>query len=256
MMLRHDVGSRTSTTGHSAGGDRGPARVPDLTLRWPISIAQAQSRSVPGAVGEPHGVTVQMHPDPLEMLIAIGRTPPSAVLIPTDPVGADLLGLVEAITATTDVPVVVGLARHDGAAELAYGAVARGARGIVPLPCDGSRLSSAVRALGIRPGDEHDGVLEVGPLRLDAAAFRASVRGAEASLTPREFLVLQVLMQGAPRVVTAAELTRAIARNVDGNPMSTRTLVLRVRRKLDLASAGAGDLVETVRGVGYRIAKA
>jgi two-component system response regulator AdeR len=242
VVARDHVGARLGRNG-------GPAR-PGM---GPVRFAQAESPSVPGRIAEPHGVTVDSYRDALGLLLSLGGSPPSAVLVPTDVRGAELLDVVSAITSMTDVPVLVGMARHDGAAELARTAIARGARSILPLPCSREQVTAAVRSLGLRPAGGTSGVLEIGPLRLDAEAFRASVDGRVVPLTPREFLLLATLMRAHPRVMRVDDLAHGISTHADGNPMATRALVLRVRRKLEEALRGAGDQVETVRGVGYRI---
>ena len=253
MTLSSDRGLRGSTAGDLAYAHAGAARVAIASPRWPLRVIQVDSPSVPGRLDEPHGIRVEWFPDGLGVLLAIGTDPPAAVVAPTDMVGADPVGFVEAVSAMTDVPVIIALGHHDGAADQAYAAVASGARSILPLPCRADQLSSAVRAAGARPGSGVDGVLEIADLRLDIDAFRATLSGFEIPLTPREFLLLRVLIQASPRVLSAHELAHQLSTYDDGTESATRALVLRVRKKLDMVRSGGGDLVETVRSIGYRI---
>jgi two-component system phosphate regulon response regulator PhoB len=79
------------------------------------------------------------------------------------------------------------------------------------------------------------------------------VAGARLDLTPREFQLLSALMREAGRVVSRLQLIQLVwgsdsqqaERVVDAH-------IKAIRRKL----GGAGDCVETVRGVGYRYAEA
>jgi DNA-binding response OmpR family regulator len=149
--------------------------------------------------------------------------------------------------------VIVGLANHDGATDLAYQAITRGARSILALPCRADQLVAAVRSCGVR-ADASARPLRVGALLLDPQAFKVTIDGHTVPLTPREFLLVQCLMLATPRVVGVEELTRALATYDEGSIPGTRVLVTRVRKKLETASPESGHLLETVRGIGYRIA--
>ena len=95
--------------------------------------------------------------------------------------------------------------------------------------------------------------LKVAMVRLDLGAHRAFVAGAEVELTTLEFTLLQSLMLHPGRVRTREQLL-ADAWGIT-SVMETRTVdthVMRLRDKL----GGARDMVETVRGVGYRLSEA
>lgn len=76
------------------------------------------------------------------------------------------------------------------------------------------------------------------------------VRGHTVDLTSREFDVLMKLAEHPGWVFSAEQLSSG---NEDGDysPESVSVLVSRVRHKL--AAAGALDVIETVRGAGYRV---
>lgn len=97
------------------------------------------------------------------------------------------------------------------------------------------------------------GVLEVGELRIDNAARRASLSGHEIQLTRKEFDLLARLARDAGRVVTRETLMSDVW---DTNWFgSTKTLDVHVawlRRKLGDDPA-APRLLQTVRGVGFRL---
>jgi two-component system phosphate regulon response regulator PhoB len=101
------------------------------------------------------------------------------------------------------------------------------------------------------PGDPR-AVLESGPLRLDPARHRCWVSGTEVALTAKEFDLLRVLMARPGRVMTReALLDQVWGSDITVTVRTIDTHLKRLREKL----AAAGDLIETVRGVGYRFAE-
>jgi two-component system alkaline phosphatase synthesis response regulator PhoP len=116
-------------------------------------------------------------------------------------------------------------------------------------------LASRVQALlrrGRRPqGVEEEGEICVGALRIDSRKALVEVEGKPVSLTWREFELLRLLAQERGRVVRRGELIGLLIGRPDGaSPRLIDTHVKSIRRKLGV---GAG-LIETVRGVGYRLA--
>jgi DNA-binding response OmpR family regulator len=97
-------------------------------------------------------------------------------------------------------------------------------------------------------GDERP--IDHGPLRLDPVRHAATVAGAPVELSPQEFELLALLMRHPGRAFSRAYLLDAIwgVEAVTGD-RSVDNAVMRLRRKL----GDAGDLVETVWGIGYRL---
>lgn len=225
------------------------------TSRWPARVFFIDSPSTPSHPGQAHGLEVARFPDAISALIAMAEEPPAAIIAPTDMAHVDFPSFVATVVQRTEIPLIVGLGVHDGSGALAYEAMALGARAILTLPCTAEQLAAAMHACGIRR-DGSPRPLTVGAITLDADAFRVTVAGAAVPLTAREFLLVQVLMQASPRVVGAEELSHVLSTYDDGTVNAIRALVLRVRRKFEAAAPGMGELVETVRSVGYRIAPA
>jgi two-component system OmpR family response regulator len=91
--------------------------------------------------------------------------------------------------------------------------------------------------------------LRCGTLALDPRAARVTLDGAPVKLTGHEFRVLAYLMHHRGRVVSQTELTEHIyAQDADRDSNTVEVFVARLRRKL------GGAFIETVRGLGYRIA--
>ena len=114
-------------------------------------------------------------------------------------------------------------------------------------------LLARLRNLLRRAGDARPSVLQVGTLRLDPARHRVHRGDTEITLTPREFGVLQHLMQRAGEVVTKTEILRAVWDvHYEGEVNVVEVYVGYLRRKID-APFGTSS-IQTLRGVGYRMA--
>ncbi len=92
-------------------------------------------------------------------------------------------------------------------------------------------------------------IIVQGGVQLDRDSQRAYADGEDMDLTPLEYRLLEVFLDRRGRVQTRRQLLQA-AWNTEAR-IETRTVdmhVARLRAKL----GGAGDMLETVRGVGYR----
>src|SRR5690606_2347185 len=96
------------------------------------------------------------------------------------------------------------------------------------------------------------GELRRGPLVLDVDRHRVTVEGEEIALTALEFRLLHTLLSRQGRVQTRERLLEDVwGMHGDITTRTVDTHVKRLREKLGSAS----HLIETVRGVGYRIAE-
>jgi two-component system phosphate regulon response regulator PhoB len=90
----------------------------------------------------------------------------------------------------------------------------------------------------------------VGPVRVDVDAHRVFVDGAEVQLTPIEFKLLTTLMARLGRVQSREQLLEDVWEM--SAEIETRTVDTHVKRLREKLGSGR-DLLETVRGVGYRL---
>lgn len=96
-------------------------------------------------------------------------------------------------------------------------------------------------------------VIEFGELRIDADAHRVHVGAREIPLTWLEFRLLVVLAERPDRVQPRGQLLSEVWRVKPGN--ATRTVDTHVKRLRDKLGV-AGGMIQTVRGVGYRLSEA
>lgn len=113
-------------------------------------------------------------------------------------------------------------------------------------------LLARVRALARRGGAARGRVLRVGDLTLDTASRRVERGGAPIELTPREYTLLEHLMLNAGVVLTRAQLLEHVwGASFMGSENVVEVYIGYLRKKID--GEGLMPLLETVRGVGYRI---
>ena len=114
-----------------------------------------------------------------------------------------------------------------------------------------SRLLARLRALIRRAAGQASPVLRCGDLQLDTRSGRVTLGGQAITLTSHEFKVLDYLMHRPGAVVSRAELTEHIyAQDFDRDSNTIEVFVGRLRKKLP------SGLIETVRGLGYRLVAA
>lgn len=127
--------------------------------------------------------------------------------------------------------------------------LAAGADDYVAKPFAFAELVARVRALARRSGPARPPSLTRNGVVLDPAARTVTRDGTPVDLTPKEFGVLEALMSAEGAVVSSAHLVERVwDENADPFTNSVRMTVMKLRRKL-----GDPPVVETVKGVGYRV---
>ena len=124
-----------------------------------------------------------------------------------------------------------------------------GADDYIPKPFSREVLLARVRAVLRRSGGERQ--VAAAGLRLDDSSRSATIDGERVRLSPTEFIILELLVRNRGRVLTRSRMLGAIAG--DEKSITERNIdvqLVGLRRKL----GSWGAKIETIRGVGYRIA--
>ena len=171
------------------------------------------------------------------------------LMLPDIP-GNEVCRQLKASPRTRHVPVLMLTARTDEVDRVVGFEV--GADDFVTKPFSVRELVLRIRAILRRGGgaDADQAREQVGPIRVDPAAHRAYVDGEEIALTALEFKLLTTFMSRLGRVQTR----EALLQDVWGvsSDLQTRTVDTHVKRLREKLGAGR-DLIETVRGIGYRM---
>jgi len=144
------------------------------------------------------------------------------------------------------VPVIVLTAR--GSWHEKVQGIDGGADDYVAKPFRMEEILARLRALIRRASGQVTPELRCGAVALDPRRARVTLDGVPVKLTGHEFRVLAYLMHHRGRVVSQGELIEHIyAESADRDSNTLEVFIARLRRKL------GPSLIETVRGLGYRI---
>lgn len=128
-----------------------------------------------------------------------------------------------------------------------------GADDYVIKPFDVQELAARIRALLRRGSTLTSPVLTCGDLRLDPNACEVTYNGQLLRFSRKEYLLLELFLRHQQRVFSRSAIVDQIwSFNEDPpNEDTVKSHIKSIRRKLD--AAGAGNLIETLYGQGYRI---
>jgi two-component system, OmpR family, phosphate regulon response regulator PhoB len=186
--------------------------------------------------------------------VAIGQQLPDLVLLDwmlPDRPGIDLLKDLRAEDRTRAVPVIMLTARGSEADRVV--GLDTGADDYVVKPFSPRELVSRIRAVFRRRAPQHSGEsVSYGPLTIDPARHEVLVDGAPVSMGLAEFKLLSFLVNHPDRVYSRAQLLDSIwGDHVFIEERTVDVHVLRLRKAL--TPARSQHLVQTVRGLGYRL---
>lgn len=187
-----------------------------------------------------------------EFYAALARRTPELVLLDVMLPGEDgieILRRLKASADTRDIPVVMLTARSAEYDKVL--GLDTGADDYVTKPFGVVELLSRIRAVLRRAGARvQRPELAAGGVALDVERRRVTADGAEVALTFKEFELLRYLMENAGIVLTRDRILQSVwGYDFEGETRTVDMHIKTLRQKL----GNAAPLIETVRGVGYRI---
>ena len=152
---------------------------------------------------------------------------------------------------TRDVPIVMLTAR--GEEEDKVSGLEAGADDYITKPFSPRELMARIKAVLRRASPEDDGgVIEVAGLKLDPESHRVIGGDVDVEIGPTEFRLLSFFMTHPERVFSRTQLLDRIwGRNAYVEERTVDVHILRLRKAL--MPSGFDGLIQTVRGVGYRL---
>lgn len=184
----------------------------------------------------------------------LGETEPyDAVVLDLGLPGRDGLSILEAWRrADRRMPVLILTARDRWTDKVS--GMDAGADDYVAKPFHMEEVLARLRALIRRSAGLASAEIAIGPVALDTKLSRVTVDGQTVKLTGHEFRLLSYLMHHQGEVVSRTELTEHLYdQDFDRDSNTIEVFVGRLRRKLAAVVEGELDVIETVRGLGYRM---
>jgi len=198
------------------------------------------------------GHCVSASHDGLEGLQAALTDPPDLIVLDLNLPTLDGLGVLARLRAAQCASRVLVLTARSEVEHRVKGLQA-GADDYLAKPFAMDELVARVTALGRRVGGPAvSELLKVADLHLDIRHRRVTRGGRTIALSPREFDVLQVLMQEPGRPFSRTELCERVwQRDHEYDTRTVEIFITRLRKKVD--SGFDSPLIHTLRGVGYTI---
>lgn len=149
--------------------------------------------------------------------------------------------------ADSSVPIIF-LTAKDTLEDVVFGLDA-GANDYIKKPFEFEELLARIR-VQLRHRDRTDDALTAGTLTINPVTHQVLVGGNEIALTPKEFALLEFLIRNKDRVCTRSRIIEHVWDiHFDADTSVIDVYITFLRKKLD--AAGCGNLIQTIRGVGY-----
>jgi two-component system OmpR family response regulator len=159
------------------------------------------------------------------------------------------LDFLKARRAAGDVTPVVILTARDQISDRIAGLDA-GADDYLVKPFDLFELSARIKAVGRRYAGNPNPLVTIGPLEVDLAARSVRRDGRAVSLTAREWSLFEALVQRPNQLMSKPQLEeRLYSFDAEVESNTIEVYIARLRKKL------GSDVIETVRGMGYRLGR-
>ncbi|MDX9814285.1 MAG: response regulator transcription factor [Sulfurimonas sp.] len=188
--------------------------------------------------------------DPFKAISILKLEPFDLVILDLTLPGMDGLEVCEAIRERQDVPIIISSARSDLSDKVK--ALEMGADDYLPKPYDPreleARILSVLRRYETKSQEREESKSD---FKCDASSMSITYKGRAIDLTNAEFGILSYMIAKQGLVVSREDLIHNVnAINEDSSNKSIDVMVGRIRNKL-----GDKTLIESVRGVGYKLLK-
>jgi two-component system phosphate regulon response regulator PhoB len=161
--------------------------------------------------------------------------------------GLELCRILKSDPATSHIPILMLTAKAEEIDRIV--GLEFGADDYVTKPFSPREIMLRIRAI-LRRGEKPEETLHAGGISIDPARHQVRVNGKRVHLTSLEFKLLRTLMQRHGRVQDRDKLLNEVWGYE--SVIDTRTVDTHVRRLREKLGK-AGDIIETVRGFGYRL---
>jgi two-component system phosphate regulon response regulator PhoB len=168
--------------------------------------------------------------------------------------GVEFARMLRHASRTKTIPIIMLTARADESDKIA--GLEIGADDYITKPFSPRELIARIKAVLRRRSPEiSDDMIEIGGLKLDPATHRITVNDQEVVLGPTEFRLLHFLMSHSERVHTRSQLLDGVwGDHVFVEDRTVDVHIRRLRKALEIVAKD--DLIQTVRGSGYRLSDA
>lgn len=178
---------------------------------------------------------------------------PSAVLVVSSELPClELRDVLDLAVAACETAVIFGLTASTApeAVALALGA---GVRATVDLPLTPERIAHTLRTLPVSA--PKTGPVVLGDLVVDETRHSVAWSGVPVDLTPREFALVSELARAHPGLVTLDDLAEVYGSRARDPRAAVRVAITHIRTRIAAVAGPQGQAsIETIRGVGYRLA--
>ena len=162
--------------------------------------------------------------------------------------GLTILKRLRASPVTGDIPVIMATARGSEYDKVI--ALDGGADDYLAKPFGMMEMVSRIKAVLRRTAPKQEKVISYGGITLDGSRHTVDVNGTPISLTLKEYEILRLFMENPGRVFTREVLLSDVwGIDYTGETRTVDVHIGTLRTKL----AEVGDIIETVRGVGYKM---
>jgi len=193
---------------------------------------------------------VETEDDPFKALSILKLKSYDVVILDLTLPGMDGLEVCESIRERQGIPIIISSARSDVTDKVK--ALELGADDYLPKPYDPRELEARIYSVLRRyEAKEQLAVVTPSDFKLDEAAMSISYKGRGLDLTNAEYGILAYMIKKEGMVVSREDIIHNVsAINEDSSNKSIDVMVGRIRSKL-----GDKTLIESVRGIGYKLVK-